>query len=91
MDGLLLLHPIETAIGYAGPGDFLLGEDGRLARRGVGGRAPFLFAGIQILHSRLFVAIVCWPRRHPLGGLARLRRRSSPRAQPAACRRPPTY
>ena len=54
MDGLLLLHPVETAIGYAGPGDFLLGEDGRLARRQAAGRAPFLFAGMQILHSRLF-------------------------------------
>ena len=29
-------------------------------------------------------------RRQPLGGLARLRRRSSRRARPAACRRPPT-
>jgi MurNAc alpha-1-phosphate uridylyltransferase len=54
MDGLLLLHPVETALGYAGQGDFVLVEDGRLARRERGGRAPFLFAGIQILHSRLF-------------------------------------
>jgi N-acetyl-alpha-D-muramate 1-phosphate uridylyltransferase len=54
MDGLLLLHPVETAIGYAGRGDFLLGDDMRLARRPEGGRAPFLFAGIQILHPRLF-------------------------------------
>jgi MurNAc alpha-1-phosphate uridylyltransferase len=54
MDGLLLLHSVETALGYAGQGDFLLAEDGRLARREPGKCAPLLFAGIQILHARLF-------------------------------------
>jgi N-acetyl-alpha-D-muramate 1-phosphate uridylyltransferase len=54
MNGLLLLHPVKTALGYAGSGDFVLAEDGRLGRRQPGSRAPFLFAGIQILHSRLF-------------------------------------
>ena len=54
MDALLLLHPLATALGYDGPGDFALGEDGRLARRQDGARAPFLFAGLQILHPRLF-------------------------------------
>jgi N-acetyl-alpha-D-muramate 1-phosphate uridylyltransferase len=54
MDGLLLLHSVDTALGYTGQGDFVLAEDGRLARRQPGRRAPFLFAGIQILHSRLF-------------------------------------
>jgi N-acetyl-alpha-D-muramate 1-phosphate uridylyltransferase len=54
MEGLLLLHPVDTALGYIGQGDFVLAEDGRLARRQPGRRAPFLFAGIQILHSRLF-------------------------------------
>jgi ATP-dependent helicase/nuclease subunit B len=54
MDGLLLLHPVATAVGYAGQGDFLLAEDGRLVRRRPGDRAPLLFAGLQILHPRLF-------------------------------------
>jgi N-acetyl-alpha-D-muramate 1-phosphate uridylyltransferase len=54
MDALLLLHPLATALGYEGLGDFALGEGGRLARRQDDARAPFLFAGIQILHPRLF-------------------------------------
>lgn len=56
MDGLLLLHPVATALGYAGKGDFLLAGNGRLVRRPDGGDAPFLFAGIQILHPRIFAA-----------------------------------
>lgn len=52
MDGLLLLHPRETAIGYDGPGDFALGGDGVLTRR-AGTTAPFVFTGVQILHPRL--------------------------------------
>jgi len=54
MDALLLLHPLATAIGYDGPGDFFRSDDGRLVRRPPDGRAPFLFAGLQIVHSRLF-------------------------------------
>ena len=54
MDGLLLLHPVASALGYAGKGDFLLDGDGRLVRRADGESAPFLFAGIQILHPRIF-------------------------------------
>ncbi|MBK8174189.1 MAG: nucleotidyltransferase family protein [Rhodospirillales bacterium] len=54
MDGLLLLHPTQTALGYDGPGDFFLSNDTRLVRRGQRPCAPFLFAGIQILHPRLF-------------------------------------
>jgi len=54
MDGLLLLQPVETAFGYDGQGDFHLDRDGRLTRRGPGETTPFLFAGVQILHPRLF-------------------------------------
>jgi N-acetyl-alpha-D-muramate 1-phosphate uridylyltransferase len=53
MDALLLMHPTGTALGYEGLGDFLMDQHGRLVRRSVG-VAPFLFAGIQILHPRLF-------------------------------------
>jgi len=54
MDALLLLQPVGAAIGYAGPGDYHRGPDGTLRRRGPGETAPYLFAGVQILHPRLF-------------------------------------
>lgn len=53
MDALLLVHPVESAIGYDGRGDFFL-EDGKLRRRGEAASAPFVFTGVQILHRRLF-------------------------------------
>lgn len=55
MDALLLLHPVERALGYDGPGDFFLAPDGALRRRGDRPRAPYVFAGIQLLHPRFFV------------------------------------
>ena len=54
MGALLLLHPVETAVGYAGGGDFHLGPDGRLARRTQGEAAPYLFTGVQLLNPALF-------------------------------------
>lgn len=54
MDALLLLHPCDLALGYDGPGDFHRKDDGRLVRRRHEECAPFLFAGLQILHPRLF-------------------------------------
>ena len=54
MDGLLLLQPVETAFGYDGKGDFHLGSDGRLTRRKPDETTPLMFAGVQILHPRLF-------------------------------------
>ena len=54
MDALLLLHPVATAIGYAGEGDFHLGEGGLLRRRGKGERAACLFTGVQLLNPALF-------------------------------------
>jgi N-acetyl-alpha-D-muramate 1-phosphate uridylyltransferase len=51
MDALLLLHPLERAIGYQGPGNFALADDGVLVRSP---SAPFVFTGLQILHPRLF-------------------------------------
>jgi N-acetyl-alpha-D-muramate 1-phosphate uridylyltransferase len=53
MDALLVLHPVATALGYDGVGDFDRLPDGRLRRRR-GPEAPYLFAGVQILHPRLF-------------------------------------
>jgi MurNAc alpha-1-phosphate uridylyltransferase len=54
MDGLLLLQPTVSAVGYNGPGDFFIDQVGRLRRRREWEVAPFVYAGIQILHPRLF-------------------------------------
>ena len=54
MDVLLLLHPTAFALGYGGRGDFIMTPDGLLRRRREREVAPFVFAGVQILHPRLF-------------------------------------
>ena len=54
MDALLLLHPTCSAFGYEGVGDYLMDPVGRLRRRQERQIAPFIYAGIQILHPRLF-------------------------------------
>jgi MurNAc alpha-1-phosphate uridylyltransferase len=56
MDSLLLLQPTVTAIGYDGPGDFLMDQEGRLKRRPEWEVAPFLYSGVNITHPRLFEA-----------------------------------
>ncbi|MFQ6016912.1 MAG: nucleotidyltransferase family protein [Kiloniellaceae bacterium] len=54
MDALLLLHPTAFAVGYDGRGDFIMSPTGSLRRRAEREVAPFVFAGVQILHPRLF-------------------------------------
>lgn len=54
MDGLLLLHPTVYAFGYDGVGDFHMDSAGRISRRKERAVAPFIYAGIQILHPRFF-------------------------------------
>lgn len=54
MDALLLLHPSALTLGYEGVGDYIMNPEGRLRRRREREVAPFIFAGIQILHPRLF-------------------------------------
>ncbi len=54
MDVLLLLHPTAYAHGYHGAGDFFMSPGGQLRRRREREVAPFIFAGIQILHPRVF-------------------------------------
>ena len=51
MGALLVVVPRENAVGHPGPGDFRLGEDGRLARRGSGATAPFVYAGAEIIDT----------------------------------------
>jgi len=54
MDALLLVQATVRAYGYAGFGDFTMRADGRLDRRRERWISPYLFAGVQMLHPRLF-------------------------------------
>lgn len=53
MDALLLLCPLERAMGFEGRGDFFCAKDGRLGRRGVAEAAPFAYMGVQIFNPAL--------------------------------------
>jgi MurNAc alpha-1-phosphate uridylyltransferase len=55
MDVLLLLHPVEKAVGYDGVGDFFMNGQGHLRRRDPEEEAPLVFTGVQMIHPRLFV------------------------------------
>lgn len=54
LDALLLLHPVESAIGYEGSGDFDISGGGMLIRCPPDGTAHYVYAGVQLLHPRLF-------------------------------------
>jgi N-acetyl-alpha-D-muramate 1-phosphate uridylyltransferase len=54
MDAVLLLQRTVSAVGYDGNGDYLLDQLGRPRRRGERDIAPYLYAGVQLLHRRLF-------------------------------------
>lgn len=54
MDCLLLLHSAPKAMSYEGKGDFHMDPLGRLKRRREREIAPFVYAGVQIVHPRLF-------------------------------------
>jgi MurNAc alpha-1-phosphate uridylyltransferase len=54
MDALLLLAPAAGAVGYAGPGDFLMNPEGALTKRAEQEIAPFVYVGAAVLHPRLF-------------------------------------
>jgi N-acetyl-alpha-D-muramate 1-phosphate uridylyltransferase len=56
MDAILLLQRTVTAVGYEGSGDYFLDPLRRPRRRREREVAPYLFAGIQLLHRRLFDA-----------------------------------
>jgi MurNAc alpha-1-phosphate uridylyltransferase len=57
MDAVLLLQRTISAIGYEGRGDYFLDPLGQPRRRGEREVAPYIFAGVQILHRRLFAEI----------------------------------
>lgn len=54
MDAVLLLQRTVTAVGYEGRGDYFIEPSGNPRRRAEREVAPYLFAGIQLLHRRLF-------------------------------------
>lgn len=54
MDTLLLLAAMEASVGFDGAGDFFLGADGRLTRRGGADRAPYAYAGAAIMRKADF-------------------------------------
>jgi len=54
MDCMLLLAMTTTSTGYAGRGDFSMDPEGQLSRRDEAGVVPFVFAGVSIMHPRLF-------------------------------------
>lgn len=53
MDALLLLAEMGATLGFRGPGDFYLGPDGELIRRGDKPTAPYVFAGTHITRADL--------------------------------------
>jgi len=57
LDAALLLQRSVSAIGYEGMGDYFLDPAGAPRRRGEREVAPYIFAGVQILHKRLFAGI----------------------------------
>ena len=57
MDGALVMQRTVHAVGYEGHGDYFLDPLGVPRRRGEREVAPYIYAGIQILHRRLFDGI----------------------------------
>ncbi len=52
MDALLLLTPTAEAMGFDGPGDFFLDDEGRLTLRRTAGAesAPYAFIGVYVIN-----------------------------------------
>jgi MurNAc alpha-1-phosphate uridylyltransferase len=58
MDALLLLQPRTRLVSYGGGGDFGLNAAGELTRDG---ERPYVYAGLQLMHPRLFVGLEVKP------------------------------
>ena len=54
MDCLLLLCPLAQTVGYGGSGDFVLGPDGRIARKATSAGEPLAYIGAYLVAPRLF-------------------------------------
>lgn len=57
MDMLLLLAPSSRAVGFSGAGDFFMDDDGVLARRGDRSSAPWIYAGVILMHARILEGV----------------------------------
>jgi len=55
LDAVMLVHPRATAYGFDGAGDFFVDQDGRMTRRGAASSAPYVYAGIFMIHPRAFI------------------------------------
>jgi MurNAc alpha-1-phosphate uridylyltransferase len=53
MDACLLLAKLDHAIGFDGPGDFFLEDDGRLTFRGEAEAAPYAYMGLHITKPQI--------------------------------------
>jgi MurNAc alpha-1-phosphate uridylyltransferase len=58
MDDVLLLAPTAECLGFDGPGDFFLLDDGQLDHRATREAAPFAYAGVHLMDPR---QIDAWP------------------------------
>jgi N-acetyl-alpha-D-muramate 1-phosphate uridylyltransferase len=59
MDDLLMVVPLERALGFDGPGDFFIDAEGRLDHRGGRPRAPLAYMGLHMLDPEVIDA---WPQ-----------------------------
>jgi MurNAc alpha-1-phosphate uridylyltransferase len=51
---LILLAKKTSALGYAGKGDFFIGDNQKPQRRGTRSSAPYIYSGTQLIHKDLF-------------------------------------
>ena len=54
MDALLLVADTGRTLGFGGPGDFFLHDDGAMTRRGEAPTAPYAFCGMRIIRPQLY-------------------------------------
>jgi len=54
MDTLLLLVPRAQALGFDGPGDYFMEDDGTITWRGTHSTAPYVCAGVAIVKAKFF-------------------------------------
>lgn len=79
MDALLLLHPLDAAIGREAKdrGDYFLDPDNRARHRAAADRAPYMFASVSVCDARLlhdspdgrFSLLQLWSRAEAAGRL----------------------
>ncbi len=60
-DECLLLADTGRCLGFDGAGDFFLGPQGRLRRRGEAPAAPFAFTGVRIVNPAVYADVPAGP------------------------------